>query len=154
MPMARGPSRMILSEWLRLRLSSLSPESRDASDSRAMRFSSSGVSSGSFCSLVFVGLDIRSLCTSWRARRRLLVQKSAGSGRSASSGHVRHVLNVLFVLSCPDRSDDALDSLVAVPAISRLFLAGAADLVAEPVPLFVAARLMSGFQPVFDSSHE
>src|SRR5262249_34493907 len=79
-PMARGPSRTILSEWFRLRLSSLKPQSRPASGSRTMRCSSSGVSSGSPCSLVFADLGIGFLCTSWSARRRLRVQKNAPVG--------------------------------------------------------------------------
>src|SRR6516225_11606866 len=63
-------------------------------------------------------------------------------------------LSCLFVLLV-QRSDDALDGFVAAPAISRFFLAGFADLVAESLPLLIAActRPMF-FQPVFDGGHE
>src|SRR6516165_1775672 len=63
-------------------------------------------------------------------------------------------LSCLFVLLV-QRSDDALDSFVTAPTISRFFLAGFADLVAESLPLVIAActRPMF-FQPVFDGGHE
>src|SRR5262249_48373718 len=83
------------------------------------------------------------------------------TGWNVSPGQVGLVLFVLFVLLVlfvlfVQPMDDALDSLVAVPTISRLFLAGSADLVAEPIPLLIAActRPMSGFQSVFDRGHE